>query len=101
MKVAVVTGSNKGLGFGIVRALCKKFDGDVFLTSRNEARGKEAIAALEKEGLQPKLHLLDINCEESIIKLRDFLKTTYGGRVENEIFGKLKLGFSKIQKNNQ
>jgi len=79
MKVAVVTGSNKGLGFGIVRALCKKFDGDVFLTSRSEARGKEAIAALEKEGLQPKLHLLDINCEESIIKLRDFLKTTYGG----------------------
>merc|ERR1712241_851487 len=79
MKVAVVTGSNKGLGFGIVRALCKKFEGDVFLTSRNETRGKEAIAALEKEGLHPKLHLLDISNEESIIKLRDFLKTTYGG----------------------
>jgi len=79
MKVAVVTGSNKGLGFGIVRALCKKLDGDVFLTSRNEARGREAVAALEKEGLHPKFHLLDINSEESIIKLRDFLKSTYGG----------------------
>ena len=39
MPVAVVTGSNKGIGFGIVRALCKKYDGDVYLTARDEARG--------------------------------------------------------------
>ncbi len=31
-KVAVVTGSNKGIGFAIVRALCKQFDGIVYLT---------------------------------------------------------------------
>ncbi|GFY61628.1 hypothetical protein TNIN_131011, partial [Trichonephila inaurata madagascariensis] len=31
-RVAVVTGSNKGIGFAIVRALCPKFDGDVILT---------------------------------------------------------------------
>lgn len=41
-KVAVVTGANKGIGFEMVRALCKKFDGDVFLTSRDEGRGQEA-----------------------------------------------------------
>ena len=29
-----VTGSNKGIGFAIVRALCKNFDGDVFLTCK-------------------------------------------------------------------
>ena len=39
MPVAVVTGANKGIGFGIVRALCKKYDGDVYLTARDEARG--------------------------------------------------------------
>ena len=35
MPVAVVTGSNKGIGLAIVRALCKKYQGDVFLTSRD------------------------------------------------------------------
>ena len=30
-----VTGSNKGIGYAIVRALCKQFDGDVFLTGEN------------------------------------------------------------------
>ena len=50
MPVAVVTGSNKGIGFGIVRALCKKYDGDVYLTARDEARGLvrfEPLALLE------------------------------------------------------
>ena len=60
MPVAVVTGSNKGIGFGIVRALCKKFEGDVFLTSRDEGRGRAAVEDLEKEGLKPKYHVLDI-----------------------------------------
>ena len=47
-KVAVVTGSNKGIGFAIVKKLCQKFDGVVYLTSRDEGRGKAAVAELEK-----------------------------------------------------
>lgn len=34
-KVAVVTGSNKGIGFAIVRALCKQYQGLVYLTARD------------------------------------------------------------------
>ena len=79
MPVAVVTGSNKGIGFGIVRGLCKRFQGDVYLTSRDEARGLAAVEALKKEGLNPKFHVLDISNEETIIKLRDYMKETYGG----------------------
>lgn len=33
-RIAIVTGSNKGIGFGIVRALCKQFDGFVYLTGK-------------------------------------------------------------------
>jgi len=78
-KVAVVTGSNKGIGFAIVRALCKKFDGDVYLTSRDVARGQEAVEALKKEGLNPCFHQLDILDHNSTVKLRDFIQEKYGG----------------------
>lgn len=32
-----MSGSNKGIGFAIVRGLCKKFDGDVYLTGELES----------------------------------------------------------------
>ncbi|KAL1437123.1 hypothetical protein MTO96_049114 [Rhipicephalus appendiculatus] len=78
-RVAVVTGGNKGIGFCIVKFLCQQFDGDVFLTGKDEARGKAAVAELNKQLLHPKFHQLDIDDLESIRRFRDFLKTTYGG----------------------
>ena len=78
-RVAVVTGSNKGIGFAIVRGLAKAFKGDVYLTARNEERGLKAIEDLKLEGLNAKFHQLDIDNEESIKKLAEFLKNTYGG----------------------
>lgn len=78
--VALVTGSNKGIGLAIVRSLCKKFDGDVILTSRDEGRGKEAAAQLnKKEGLHPIYYQLDITSADSIERLHKFLKEQYGG----------------------
>jgi len=78
-RVAVVTGSNKGLGFAIVRGLCKSFDGDVLLTARDEGRGHAAVQSLESEGFKPKFHQLDITDHNSIINLHDFLQKEYGG----------------------
>ena len=74
-----MTGSNKGIGFGIVKELCTKFDGDVYVTSRDETRGRQAVAELKKLGLDPKFHQLDIDDEQSVITLRDHLKATYDG----------------------
>ncbi|XP_022080043.1 carbonyl reductase [NADPH] 3-like [Acanthaster planci] len=79
-RIALVTGANKGIGFAIVRALCKQLDnGIVYLTARNEERGREAVARLNQEGLQPKYHQLDVTDRVSVKKLRDFLKETHGG----------------------
>ncbi|XP_059047723.1 carbonyl reductase [NADPH] 1-like [Achroia grisella] len=78
-KVVVVTGANKGIGFGIVRGLCKGFKGVVYLTSRNEELGQKAIAELKKEGLNPNYHQLDITAASSIEKFRDYLKEKHGG----------------------
>ncbi|XP_052815522.1 carbonyl reductase [NADPH] 1-like [Mya arenaria] len=78
-RVALVTGSNKGIGYAIVRGLCKQFDGDVILTARTESNGQDAIKRLNGEGLHPKFHQLDITDKASIDRIGQFLKSTYGG----------------------
>ena len=80
VKVAIVTGSNKGIGLAIVRALLCKFDGDVYLTSRSEEHGLEAVKELTAEGMKNvKYHQLDIDNVDSIEKLKNDIVTKYGG----------------------
>ncbi|XP_031825848.1 carbonyl reductase [NADPH] 1 [Nomia melanderi] len=78
-RIAVVTGGNKGIGFAIVKTLCKQFDGIVYLTARDVTRGTNAVKELEKDGLTPKFHQLDITDDNSINTFRDYLKNTHGG----------------------
>ena len=78
-KVAIVTGSNKGIGLAIVRGMCRQFKGHVYLTSRNTQLGEEAVKLLEGEGLHPKYHQLDITSEDSIAKLAVYMMEKYGG----------------------
>ncbi|XP_031340494.1 carbonyl reductase [NADPH] 3-like [Photinus pyralis] len=78
-KIAVVTGSNKGIGFGIVKGLCEKFDGRVYLTSRHEGRGQTAVNELKSLDLNPSFHQLDIDNEESVKTFRNHIKAHEGG----------------------
>lgn len=80
-KVAVVTGANKGIGLAIVKGLCKAgYSGDVLLTARNEALGKEALELLKAEGFKNvAFHRLDICDQSSCLALRKFLEEKYGG----------------------
>uniref|UniRef100_A0A8D2ZTY6 Carbonyl reductase n=1 Tax=Scophthalmus maximus TaxID=52904 RepID=A0A8D2ZTY6_SCOMX len=78
-KVAVVTGSNKGIGLAIVRALCGQFQGDVYITARDEGRGREAAASLASDGLTAMFHQLDINDLSSVRAAAAFFKDKYGG----------------------
>jgi len=77
-KVAVVTGGNRGLGYGIVRKLCQSFPGDVYITCRNSEDGAKALEQLKKEGLNPKVHILDITLAESIQEFRRHLENAGG-----------------------
>ncbi|CAG9836456.1 unnamed protein product [Diabrotica balteata] len=79
-KVAVVTGGNKGIGYAIVKGLCERFNGIVYLTARDANRGKLAVAQLEKENnLKPVFHQLDINDQNSVDSFKDFIKKEHGG----------------------
>lgn len=79
MKVAVVTGGNKGIGYAIVKALCEKYNGTVYLTARDVGRGEAAVAELKKLGLKPKYHQLDVTDEGSLNAFHDFIKKEHGG----------------------
>ncbi|CAG9784327.1 unnamed protein product [Diatraea saccharalis] len=78
-KVAVVTGGNKGIGFEIVKGLCQKFNGTVFLTARNEERGLQAVKKLEELDLHPVFHQLDITSEESLQTFATHISSNYSG----------------------
>ncbi|CAK9857547.1 unnamed protein product [Sphagnum jensenii] len=77
--VAVVTGANKGLGFGIVRQLAKEGI-TVVLTARDATRGNVALESLKSQGLHNvNFHPLDVASQVSILALAEWLHKTYGG----------------------
>ena len=78
-RVAVVTGSNKGIGYGLVQELCSKFNGDVYLTSRNKERGSKSVKNLEAKGLKVNYHQLDITSPQSVAVLKSTMLERYGG----------------------
>ena len=64
-RVAVVTGSNRGLGLETVRQLAKK-GYQVVLTARDSAKGEAAVAQLAAEGLIADFYPLDVTDVKSI-----------------------------------
>ncbi|CAF1197946.1 unnamed protein product [Adineta steineri] len=82
-KVAVVTGSNKGIGYGIVNKLCSVFDGIIYLTARSEELGLKAVQELQETNKDARdkvhFHQLDITSVESIRRLADHIKKNHGG----------------------
>ena len=64
-KIALITGANKGLGFGIARQLGKQ-DITVLIASRNESRGKEAVNKLQHENIDAHFVQLDVGDRASI-----------------------------------
>jgi NAD(P)-dependent dehydrogenase (short-subunit alcohol dehydrogenase family) len=60
MKLAIVTGANKGLGFESAKQLRAVLgeEYEVLLTSRNENLGRNSVAKLAKQGLKVATHNL-------------------------------------------
>ncbi|KAF4521859.1 hypothetical protein B566_EDAN003733 [Ephemera danica] len=59
--------------------MCERFNGTVYLTARNEALGRAAVAKLNQMGYKPLFHQLDIDDQNSINNFRQFLEDTHGG----------------------
>lgn len=78
-RYAVVTGANKGIGYGICRQLASQGI-IVVLTARNEKRGLEAIEKLKGFDFFDNIvfHQLDVVDPSSISSLAEFIKTRFG-----------------------
>ncbi|EFJ19425.1 hypothetical protein SELMODRAFT_110901, partial [Selaginella moellendorffii] len=80
--IAVVTGSNKGLGLAIARGLAME-GVTTILTARDELRGWETVDSLKQdERIDPSLihfHRLDVTSASSIQEFARWIKTKFGG----------------------
>lgn len=77
-RVAVITGSHKGLGYAIARQLAQKADTQVVLTTRKPQDGLAAQQRLSDESIQVDYHPLDVTSDESVQQFTIWLKQVYG-----------------------
>jgi NAD(P)-dependent dehydrogenase (short-subunit alcohol dehydrogenase family) len=77
LKIAVVTGGNRGLGLETCRQLAAR-GLRVVLTARDQNQGAQAAAELMRNGLEVRFHPLEVTDEQSIQALAAWLKETFG-----------------------
>lgn len=78
LRYAVVTGSNKGIGFETVRQLASKGI-TVVLTARDEKRGLAAVEKLKNSGCDNVIfYLLDVTDLASVDSLVHFVSSQFG-----------------------
>jgi NAD(P)-dependent dehydrogenase (short-subunit alcohol dehydrogenase family) len=77
-KVAVITGSHKGLGYAIARKLAQQENIRVVLTSRQEQDGLAAQQRLASENIQVDFHPLDVTSDASVQQFTAWVQQTYG-----------------------
>jgi NAD(P)-dependent dehydrogenase (short-subunit alcohol dehydrogenase family) len=78
-QVALVTGSNRGIGFEIVKQLATIKDIEVILTSRNLANGEAAVRKLARDGVKKVVSMeLDVSNQVSVDSLLDKVDKTFG-----------------------
>jgi NAD(P)-dependent dehydrogenase (short-subunit alcohol dehydrogenase family) len=77
MKIAFITGANKGLGFAASRQLARA-GVTVLLGARDAAKGTEAAAALRAEGLEAKAMTIDVLDVASVRRAAAVVEAHYG-----------------------
>ncbi|MEM9260830.1 MAG: SDR family oxidoreductase [Bacteroidota bacterium] len=76
-KIALVTGSNRGIGYAVVKELLQ-LGITTILTSRSSEKGKQAVAELQSLG-DLHYHPLDVSDQDSVDQVTEFVASTFGG----------------------
>lgn len=84
-RIFVVTGANKGIGYGIVKGLATQIqNGIIYLTARDTSRGEAALTKVIAElgnlrQSEVRFHQLDITDRNSVEKFATYLKKEHNG----------------------
>ncbi|PXY01993.1 hypothetical protein DF185_04915 [Marinifilum breve] len=80
-KVALITGANQGLGFGLAQRLNElyKKNDTIYLGVRRPEAGQEAIEAIGNTNAQLEVIYIDISKEESVVEAKNFILEKHGG----------------------
>ncbi|MEM8972772.1 MAG: SDR family NAD(P)-dependent oxidoreductase [Pseudomonadota bacterium] len=78
-KVALVTGGNQGLGLALVKGLANRLSPEdvVYLASRSQERGQQALGPIETGGAEVQVIQLDVTDPSSIAALATYLKAEH------------------------
>ena len=77
-QVALITGSNRGIGFEIAKQLAMKKI-EVILTSRDSANGEAAVRKIARDGVKKVVAMkLDVSNQVSVDNLLDKVEKTFG-----------------------
>ncbi|MEM7712621.1 MAG: SDR family NAD(P)-dependent oxidoreductase [Cyanobacteria bacterium P01_A01_bin.68] len=78
-KIAVITGSHKGLGLAIARKLALIENILVIITSRKESDGQATQQSLKTEGIEVDFHQLDVTDTSSVNRFIKWVSSVHGG----------------------
>ena len=93
MTTALVTGGNQGLGFALVRGLCKALgpDDTVYLTARSPERGQAARDSIGDVAPQLRFERLDVTDEAGVEALASTIDAAWQCHSDHEV-GSLEAG---------
>lgn len=77
LKIAVVTGANRGLGLEVTRQLAQA-GFHVVMTARNKQRGAAALERLQADKLSVEMRGLDVTRTADARSLAEYLRDAYG-----------------------
>ncbi|KAL3943544.1 MAG: hypothetical protein SGBAC_002402 [Bacillariaceae sp.] len=89
-KIALITGSNKGIGYEIARKIgsvkgASDNENNAFvciLGCRNEELGRKAMETLQAEGMNVDFCKIDLDDKDTITSAAAYIEKTYGGRCD-------------------
>jgi len=77
VKVALITGANKGIGYQIARQLAQK-NITVLIGARNKLAGEQAALQLQKDGLNAQFIEINLDQQETILAACSLVEKQFG-----------------------